>query len=176
MMRTAKKYILYCSQSPSINLGRVQDHGAKPPTRSMLIPYNLIIKCKERNKDLEILRANSMKNVVLETLGVKCVVDQLLVHNMATNGRSEDTFSQIICDLTDYADGLDDGSIRKQYDSVWANNVICGVASSGPSDVINYCDFRKTTGYNGHSVDIVEGFLVLESTTFESLVSAAKEQ
>ena len=108
-----------------------------------------------------------MKNVLLETLGVKCFVDQLLVQNITSSENNPS--DQIIRDFTDYADGVDDGSLHKQYDSVWADNVICGVASAGSSDVINYCDFRKTTKYNCHHIDIVEGFLVLDNTTLESL-------
>lgn len=150
-----EKYILYCAQDANFC------------TRSMLISYDLIMKCEERVKDLEVLRANALRDVPFEHRGQKYVVDQLLVQNITwtgNHGRPDDNaFIEITTDFTHYADGIDEDEICKEYDRVWANDIICGVASSGFNNVTNYCNFRNKNRYKRKSIEIIEGFLVLES-------------
>lgn len=154
MSELPKKYILYCAQEANFC------------TRSMLIPYDLIMKCEERVKHLEVLRANSSQNVEFEHRNQKYVVDQLLIQNITWNGNygshDDNPFIEITGDFTRYADGMD-GWVCKEYDSIWANDVICNVASGGFNNVVNYCNFRNTAQYEGNPIEIVEGFLVLES-------------
>lgn len=175
-MNKPTKYILYCAQEANFQ------------TRSMLIPYDLIMKCEHRVKDLEVLRAHSKKNVTFNHQGQKYVVDQLLVENITWEGNcgnaDKTPFTKIVGHFTNYADGMnwDDGFdgeepvclVSKSGDEEWVKNtiglrpgtpsgILGPVASSGFNHVTNYCDFRNKTEHEGKPIDIVEGFLVLQS-------------
>ena len=159
MSEASKKYILYCAQEGNFC------------TRSMLIPHDLIMKCEERVKDLQVLRDNASRNVMFKHRGREYVVDQLLVQNITWDnniGRPDDNpYREIIGSFTSYADGMAEGYLSERYDSVWANDIICHVASEGFNDVVNYCNFRNKTQYRGTPIEIIEGFLVLESNNEE---------
>ncbi len=151
----AKKYILYCGQ-----LGNFQ-------TRSMLIPYDEIMQCPERVADLQTLRDHSSKNVEFEHKGEKYIVDQVLYNNITwTNGlgyHDKNPYSRITSDFMSYADTLEFGCYIHLYDTVWRDLVIPYCASKGFNDVLNYCNFRNKTEYKNQPIEIVEGFLVLET-------------
>lgn len=151
-----KKYILYCAQEANFQ------------TRSMLIPYDLIMKCPERVKHLDILREHAMKNVEFEHRGEKYTVDQLLIENIIWEGgfgrHEKSPYSNITNDFTDYADWGTEHGVSKLYDKEWTKEVICGVASEGFNNVTNYCKFRNKPSYRGKPINIVEGFLVLEAS------------
>lgn len=153
-MNIPTKYILYCAQQANFQ------------TRSMLIPYDLIMKCLERVKDLQVLRENTLHNVSFDHNGKKYVVDQLLIENITWNGNlgtyDETIFRNIISDLTGYANLIDDDCYFKEYDIGWSGHIISGIASKGFNHVVNYCNFRNKTEYKGTPIEIVEGFLVLE--------------
>ena len=153
-MSETKKYILYCAQEANFQ------------TRSMLIPYDDIMRCGSRVKDLETLRSHASKDVTFEHRGKTYTVDQLLIQNITWDGKfgtqDQMPFTKIINDLHLYAEGSYDSCIEP-YDSKWLPNVICGVASEGFNNVINYCNFRNKTVYENKPIEIVEGFLVLES-------------
>ena len=158
------KYILYCSQESNFQ------------TRSMLIPYDLIMKCPSRIADLEILRSHSMKNVKFNHDKPQAlIVDNLLIQNYTFTGncgkQDKNPYREIINNFTGYADGntlWDWGDnpeigVYKEEDRIWINDAICGLASEGFNHVTNYCNFRNRTEYKGQQIEIVEGFLVLES-------------
>jgi hypothetical protein len=69
--------------------------------------------------------------------------------------------TNIISDFRFYADPPMDNCLIKDYDSTWANKIICGIASKGFNHIKNSCDFRNKKMYKGQSIEIVEGFLVL---------------
>lgn len=148
------KYILYCAQEANFQ------------TRSMLIPLDLIMKCEERVRDLQILRNYIIRNAIFEHQGQEYVVDQLLINDIIWDGNrgtyQPSPVSNIIADFTRYADGMDEDCLCQLYDQEWANNIICNVVT-GFNHVLNYCNFRNKTEYQGKPIEIVEGFLVLES-------------
>lgn len=155
-----KKYILYCAQEAGFC------------TRSMLIPYDKIMKCPERAADLEVLRKNSLKDVKFTHKNKEYVVDNLLnvnimwENNIGSQQPSE--FIHIITDFTQYAEfGVDDYNgekfYSKKYDSCWADDIICNVVANGVDHVSNYCTLRNKTFDDDNYVNIVEGFLVLEN-------------
>jgi len=150
-----KKYILFCAQE-----GNFQ-------TRSMLIPYDLFMKCEPRVADLKTLRDHALNNVEFEHNGVKYIVDRLLIQNFTREGhcghQDKMPFTQIINELTSYADSIMDDCYSHLYDKDWYDEAICDIASAGFNHLRNYCNFRNKTQYNGQSIEIVEGFLVLES-------------
>lgn len=145
------KYILYCAQEANFQ------------TRSMLIPYDLIMKCPERVKHLQILRDNALRNVPFNYKDKEYVVDQLLIQNITWNencGSYDETpYKQIVSELTCYGDEM----YFNSYDEEWSNNIICYVASEGFNHVTNYCNFRNKSEYKGSPIEIVEGFLILQS-------------
>ncbi len=149
------RYILFCAQEANFQ------------TRSMLIPYDLIMQCPERVKDLEVLRQHAVKNVEFQHRDQKYLVDQLLVQNITWIGnlgkRDETPFSRIINEFRSYADGMDSDCYIQMYDKEWYKDAICHIASKGFNHVVNYCDFKKRMKAEKYSTEIVEGFLVLES-------------
>lgn len=155
----SKKYILYCGQQ-----GNFQ-------TRSMLIPYDEIMQCPERVSDLETLRNHSSKNVEFEHRGEKYVVDQVLYNNITWKDNlgyhDQNPCSEITSDFMAYADTLDFDCYIHMHDQVWRNQVIPAVASKGFNDVLNYCNFRNKTECDNQPIDIVEGFLVLETNNYK---------
>lgn len=159
-MSDAKKYILFCAQQSNFQ------------TRSILIPYDEIMQCEERVSDLQVLRDNSSKNVEFEHKGMKYVVDQLLYTNVTWIKNELGTFShndqtpyhRIVNDFVAYADTLDYNCFIRLFDQVWRNDVIPCIASKGFNHVLNYCNFRNKTECDGQSIEIIEGFLVLETT------------
>ena len=161
----AVKYILFCIQESNFQ------------TRSMLIPYDKIMLCEERVKDLEILRSHAEKNVEFDLNdGKEYIVDNLLKQNYTCTERcgtqDHHPYTEIINDFTYYAEGYHDDidfdgkrviHYTKSYDSVWVDGVICHIASSGFNHVKNFCKFRNYKVFKKKSIEIVEGFLVLES-------------
>ncbi|CAH6419887.1 Hypothetical protein HVR_LOCUS963 [uncultured virus] len=159
------RYILYCAQEANFQ------------TRSMLIPYDLIIKSKFRVADLETLRAHAQKNVTIKHRDREYLIDQLIVQDYKWEGncgsQQIQPFTTIVNHFTGYADGMhEDYDIEseeqkiatfKQGDEVWVSDIIGAVASKGFNHFRNYCNFRNRTEYKGKSIEIVEGFLVLES-------------
>jgi len=162
-MEEPKKYILFCAQEANFQ------------TRSMLIPYDLIMKCEPRKHDLEILRDNSKKNISFEHLGQVYIVDQLLIQNITWEGNigyhDVTPYSRIINEFIAYADGTigENGSFFEPYDQEWVEEIIPHIASIGFNHIINYCNFRDQkevilqSSSTGKAIEIVEGFLVLES-------------
>ena len=150
-----KKYILYCAQVANFQ------------TRSMLIPHDLIMKCPKRVKNINTLREHSKRNVKFEHKGRGYIVDQLLIDNIIWEkgqGRHEPSkYLEILEDFTNYAECVPDEGLLQLYDKQWIGEIICGVASDGFNNVMNYCNFRNKSSYHGRPINIVEGFLVLES-------------
>ena len=153
-MTERTKYILFCAQDANFQ------------TRSMLVPYDLIMKCESRVKNLQVLRDHAKHDVKFNH---NYVVDQLLIQNYIWSGnigtQDETPFTQIVNELTNYADGLDEDCYCYLYDKEWYDKTICHVASRGFDHVRNYCEFRNKTSYKDKPIEIVEGFLVLESNT-----------
>ena len=151
-MSEPKKYILFCAQEANFQ------------TRSVLIPYDLIMKCEQRVKDLEILRSNSLRNIPFNN--GQYIVDQLLIRNITWDGNvgryDDNPFIDIVDEIMSYIDRQID-EVRYLYDEEWAREKICHIASKGFNHVANYCNFRKRTSYKGEPIEIVEGFLILES-------------
>ena len=147
-----KKYILFYSQEANFQ------------TRSILVPYDLIMKCEQRVKDLDILRDNALRDVSFDN--GKYIVDQLLIQNITWNGNigrpDDNPFVDIVSEIMSYVDREID-EFRHLYNEQWAREKICHVASKGFNHVANYCNFRKRTTYKGNPIEIVEGFLILES-------------
>lgn len=150
------KYILFCAQECNFL------------TRSLLIPYDLIITCEERVGDLDILRANAKKNVVFEHEGKEYIVDNLLIQNVTYKDKlgiyDNTPFLQIVEDFIFYAFTMEDGFYCKEYDMIWADGAIPRIASDSNPHFVNYCEFRNRTEYKGMPIEIVEGFLILESS------------
>lgn len=149
------KYILFCVQEANFC------------TRSMLIPSDLIMKCPERIKDLQVLRENSLKNVSFDHKGKNYVVDQLLIQKITWGvGIGEYDvlpFTAIVQDFIQYANGVEKGWLCKPYDEIWSNDIKINVVSTGFNHVTNYCNFRNKKMHDGKEIEIIEGFLVLES-------------
>lgn len=149
------KYILYCAQEANFQ------------TRSMLIPYDLIMKCPQRVKDLELLREYCQRNIPFTHKDQTYVVDQLLIQNITWNANvgtpDETPFMCIIGNFTGYADPPNDNIIFREYDAGWSQHIIRNVASNGFNHIANYCKFRDKKEYKDQPIDIVEGFLVLQS-------------
>lgn len=165
MIDQPTKYILYCAQEANFQI------------RSMLIPYDKIMNCSERAHHLEILRKHSKHNVKFAIRDKEYIVENLLLSNYIFEdniGRQEESdFSEIINDFTHYADvGVEydfpdeNGNYHKiylkSYDDLWADEIICDV-TSGFNCVASYCDFRTKIDNKLKPIEIVEGFLVLES-------------
>lgn len=153
-MGEATKYILYCGQQANFQ------------TRSMLIPFDLIMRCEQRVKDLQVLRENCLKNIPLNHLGKDYIIDQLLFHNFTFDGniRKLDTtpYSLITGILSWYADNNDEDCYSDLADKEWYDASITGIAS-GFNHLANYSALRCLKEYNGEPIEIVEGFLVLET-------------
>jgi len=126
---------------------------------------------------LEILIENAINKVTFEHKGNTYCVDNLLTLNFMGNNKmlmQEVTqCSQIINDLLDHtinspydpSDLVGIASIPvdngDQYE--WLQHIIINVASDGFNHVVNYCNFRNKISYQGKPIEIVLGFLVLES-------------
>jgi hypothetical protein len=164
-MNTPTKYIWFCGQEANFR------------TRTMLIPYDLIMQCPERVKDLQVLRDHSLKNVSFKYKykTKEYIVDQLLILNITWKGNmgkyDKTPFTEIINDFIRYADGMDEDCLCKEYDKVWANDVICNVKTKGFYHINTYCNFRNQTEYKGKPIEIVEGFLAIESTDVSIRIS-----
>lgn len=173
----SNQYILFCAQEANFQ------------TRSMLIPYNDIMKSPKRVADLQILRDNCEKNVIISNIfngsteeqsseyssysdGEEYVVDQLLTQNIIWNGKlgsPEITpCTDIIGEFTRYADGSEDYLFHEE-DKVWISGIKRRVASKGFDHVMNYCKFRYKTKYRHKLIDIVEGFLILQMSEYDNL-------
>ncbi len=150
------KYILFCAQEANFQ------------TRSMLIPYDLIMNNDNRVKDLQMLREEAFHNVEIEHRRTKYVIDQLLIHHDIEfdnnlNMQPSNPSARIIDELTSYADDLD---IYLSRDEEWYTRAICNVMH-GFNHPSNYINFRNKTEYEGKLIEIVEGFLVLENEDIE---------
>lgn len=147
----SNKYILFCAQEANFQ------------TRSMLIPYDLIMKCEERVNDLNILRNYASHNVKLDDH----IIDQLIIQNISFEGNcgtyDETPYRKIIHELARYADGMEDDCVFHNYDQEWKKGIIPGIASNGFNHIKNYCIFRNKSEYNGSGIEIIEGFLILQS-------------
>jgi hypothetical protein len=145
MSDKTEHYILFCSQ----------DAGFQ--TRSMLIPYDLLMSCEERRKDIETMRKYSIKTDD---------IDNLLIQNITYEGDigyyDKTPISEIIHEFKEYADGFD--GIFKSYDEKWVKEIIPRVASNGFNHTNNYCNFRHRKVYKRKKINIVDGFLVLETS------------
>jgi hypothetical protein len=145
------KYVLYCAQEANFQ------------TRSMLIPYDLIMASK-RKEDLEILRKHaSSKTFTIDD--EEYVVDNLVIQDYTWDGRSGSQvpheYTKIVNDLTRYADGLEEECLREQ-DIKWYDSSITNL-TGGFNNVKNYCRLRQLNSYKDKQIEIVEGFLVLET-------------
>lgn len=151
-MASAKKYILFCAQEASFQ------------TRSALLPYDAIMKCPERVADLRILREHAKKNVKFGHMGDKYIVDQLLIQNLTRKGNlgfhDEMPFTRIVHELTSI---IEEGHVFHRYDSEWIKEIIHRPASKSFNHIVNYCDFCHKTQHKAKPIDIVKGFLVLET-------------
>lgn len=149
------KYILFCSQCANFQ------------TRSILIPYNLFIKCETRAKDLEFLRQKSEHNILMIRNNKPYNVDNLLYRHIIWDDRigkvEQNDINRIISELTMYAEGMNKNCYIHLYDKEWYDKSICHVTSKGFNHLNNYCNFRNKTQYKNKNIDIVEGFLVLET-------------
>jgi predicted SprT family Zn-dependent metalloprotease len=154
-MGEPKKYILYCGQEANFQ------------TRSMLIPYDLIMKCEQRSNDIKILRENAEHNIQFEHKGTTYVVVQLIIQYITFNNgigtHDQMPFTRITNELTHYADWGSE-QLLHLYDKEWLDATIYNVSSKGFNHIVNYCKTRNKKTYKGKSIEIVEGFLVLEST------------
>lgn len=140
------KYILFCAQEANFQ------------TRSMLIPYDAYLENKNLQKKLDILRRNSFaRNFSLD--GQDYHVPQLIVQNITWSGNSgisdRTEYSSIVDELTGIANGYDGN-----YD--WTSKCIFHLGG-GFNNVKNYCKFSKMKSFKGFPIEIVEGFLVLET-------------
>lgn len=149
------KYILFCAQSANFQ------------TRSILIPYNLFIQCETRAKDLECLRQKSEHNILLIRNNKTYNVDNLLYRHIIWDDRigkaEKNDINKIISELTIYSEGMNKDCYIHLYDKEWYDKSICHVAAKGFNHLNNYCNFRNKTQYKNKNIDIVEGFLVLET-------------
>ena len=154
-MSNPKKYILFCAQEANFQI------------RSILIPYDQIMQCEQRVKDLQLLQDNSLKNVIFKHKNQEYIVDNLLLQNITWKGNmgsiDQTLVTNIIGDFIFYADLPVDDCLVKHYDSIWKDGSICGVASKGFNHFVNYCNFRNKKMYKNKSIDIVLGFLVLQT-------------
>lgn len=150
-MQTPTKFILFCGQEANFQ------------TRSMLIPYDLAQQSPEFVADLKLLREASQNNVAFNIRGQKWEVDQLLNIVLEPHeygyAYQRSAVSAIIHKLMYCADS---GECRNESQAIWADEMLCGVASNGFNHVTNYCSFRKKTTYKDRPIEIVEGFLALE--------------
>lgn len=150
-MANSTAYILYCGQEANFQ------------TRSMLIPYDLIIQDPKWVSNLQILRDHSLKNVNFPHRGKTYTVDQLLIKNYIWKGNfglvEATPFREITGQLTSYACwSHHENCYFDGEDAIWADHIIKEVASEGFNNITNYCKYRIDPEYN-----IVEGFLVLEA-------------
>ena len=126
----------------------------------MLIPYHLAQKNPEMVRDLEILRTYARKDMDIEGQ----IVDRVVIQNVVWNDggvNEQHPYSQILDKLCVLADGWDmeDGWDR---DDDWYSKAI--LIHPGTFDhVKNYLEARQMTSYEGHPLEIVEGFLILET-------------
>jgi hypothetical protein len=148
-MSCPKKYILYCAQDANFQ------------TRSMLIPYDDIMECENRVKDLEILRFHAVKNATFKHRGNTYVVDQLLIENLVPSSFG---LTAEITPYTSITNNFTRCAMRmcEPIPEKWFKGIITEVASKGFNNVTNYCNFRNRTTYKNKPIEIVEGFLVLQ--------------
>ena len=96
------------------------------------------------------------------------IVDQLLIKNYIGKGnisKPEKTpITKIIADFMCYADPPAQNCLMECDDLVWKDGIVREVASKGFNHLANCCNFRSKTTWRGQSINIVEGFLVLETT------------
>lgn len=149
------RYILYCSQEANFQ------------TRSMLIPYDLIMKCQSRVEDLQVLRDNCCENVKFIHREETFIIDQLLIQDFcweSGSGHAIKTKTTVITNaLSSYAEGWDPKYPMRDGDEIWCNDIIYNVASQGFCHIGNYCSMRNASTYDDEPIEVVEGFLVLES-------------
>ena len=162
-MAVPKKYILYCAQEANFQ------------TRSMLIPYDLIMKCEKRVQELQVLRQHCLPNVPFNHLGEDYIIDQLLIDNFTfKNGRgTKDTspYSHITGIWSWYADNDLEECYSDMDDKEWYDSSITNVAS-GFNHLKNYTTLRSMGEYNGTPIEIVEGFLVLDTDDGKLMLSS----
>ena len=151
-----KKYILFCAQEANFQ------------SRTMLIPYDEYLLCPDLMKDLDILR-NESTNKIFIIDGEYYFVDNLLITNYVSENDSKTIYTaensnhqKIVNKLTTYADGMDEGWYNRLSDKVWYDNAICNICGDF-NHIKNYCKLRHLKKYQTRDIEIVEGFLALES-------------
>lgn len=151
------KYILYCAQEANFQ------------TRSMLIPYELLPE--NRLADLSILKKHSKPHTFTFD-GKDYHVDNLLIQNIIwerdgngnrSHGYQEITeYLKIINEFTRYADGMDEDCYLDLNDKNWCDSAILNLCG-GFNNIKNYCQLRSMTSYEDKPIEIIDGFLVLET-------------
>ena len=148
------KYILYCAQVANFQ------------TRSMLVPYDKYLQCSDLVNDFDVLRSAS-KSCTFKIADKDYYVDNLIVCNLVTDGNlrfrdGKTNYSEIVHNLTDYAHGMDEDCYCRMSDQDWYSEAITNLCGNF-NHVKNYCMLRSLTSYENKPIEIVEGFLVLES-------------
>lgn len=147
------EYILFCSQEANFQ------------TRSMLIPYDKYLLCKELQDDFAVLQKHSRSHK-FKIKGKEYVVDNLLINNIIWNdncGKSEIfEYTNIIDNLLSYACGWDAECYIRLCDKIWYDHSIINI-TGGFNHIVNYCNLQKMTSYRQKPIKIVMGFLVLET-------------
>ena len=146
-------YILYMAQEANFQ------------TRIMFIHAKKFLSLPQRKNDYMILKKCSQKNYKFTSTD-SCVhiVDNLLINKLVPfcyGFKVENTnYSEICGQLTDYAIGTN--NLHHLYDEDWYEHSII-VANGGFDHVENYTKFKNSKNVDGKSVNIIDGFLIIES-------------
>lgn len=153
-------YILFVCQ-----LGNFQ-------SRSILVPYDKFLNVPERLNDYNILKEKSNKNVKIAIKEQEYIIDNLLIQNYTKQGnlliqdqdqdQDQMRIKRICSDMQGYADGLDDDCYYHMYDKEWYDDSITNICR-GFNDIKNYIFCRSLKTINEKKINIVDGFLVLET-------------
>lgn len=137
------KYILYCGQLCNFQ------------TRSMLIPIDSVISNKNICEHFDVLRKHAKITTLIGNNGDKYEIDNLIIVDYKSNKEGfmksvDSPYGYAVHSLTSEAEW---GNIKGAYYN------LC----SGFNNVKNYITLRSKTSYKNKPIDIVEGFLALES-------------
>lgn len=143
-------------------------------SRSMLIPYKEFLKV--RKEDYEILK-NIAKNRVFTSKKDKnqqysvdnvIIIECVPIYNLSTfSKKQQDRYETICDDLLHYADYGNEYGVSKLGDELWINNAITNLCK-GHDHVKNYLRCLKLKQYKGHPINIVDNFLVLQTSYSET--------
>jgi hypothetical protein len=147
------KYILFCAQEANFQ------------TRSMLIPYDKYLMCDNLIKDFDILRKHSKSHIfVIDDQNY--TIDNLLIQNFIWHDNmgqmEENGYSQIIGKLADYANGMDENKYYVANDKIWYDHTIIDLCG-GFNHIKNFCKLLNMKSFEKKPIEIIEGFLVLET-------------